>query len=97
MIRRFPICSLLPLPKYIIYNRKIRISPVHFKKNRRCAALFRQKILRRFAAPGVNPTEVTVDGEVVLANGAPTRVDADEIRVRAAEEATRLHHRLADL
>jgi cytosine/adenosine deaminase-related metal-dependent hydrolase len=47
--------------------------------------------------PGVNPTEVTVDGEVVLANGEPTRVDADEIRARAAEEATRLHGRLADL
>jgi hypothetical protein len=35
-----------------------------------------------------------VDGEVVFADGKPTRVDADEIRARAAEQAARLHARL---
>ena len=45
--------------------------------------------------PGVSPVEVTVDGEVVLADGSPTRVDPDEIRSRAAEQAARLHERLA--
>ena len=30
--------------------------------------------------PGVRPDEVVVDGEIVYANGAPTRVDAGEIR-----------------
>jgi len=45
--------------------------------------------------PGVSPVEVTVDGEVVLADGSPTRVDPDEVRSRAAEEASRLHERLA--
>ncbi len=44
--------------------------------------------------PGVGPTRVEVDGEVVWADGAPTRVDADEVRARAAEEASRLHRRL---
>jgi len=38
---------------------------------------------------------VTVDGEVVFADGFPTRVDPDEVRSRAAEEAARLHERLA--
>ena len=38
--------------------------------------------------------EVEVDGEVVWAHGAPTRVDAAEIRAKAAEAATRLHARL---
>ena len=45
--------------------------------------------------PGVSPVEVTVDGEVVLADGSPTRVDPDEIRSRAAEQAARLRERLA--
>ena len=40
--------------------------------------------------PGVRPLEVVVDGEVVLADGRPTRVDADEVRARAAEQAARL-------
>jgi cytosine/adenosine deaminase-related metal-dependent hydrolase len=40
--------------------------------------------------PGVRPVQVSVAGEVVLADGRPTRVDADEIRARAAEQARRL-------
>jgi len=31
---------------------------------------------------------------VVLADGRPTRVDADEIRAKAREQAARLHARL---
>jgi hypothetical protein len=38
--------------------------------------------------------EVIVDGEVVFADGRSTRVDPDEVRARAAEQATRLHARL---
>ena len=41
--------------------------------------------------PGVRPTEVEIDGETVLADGRATRVDGDEIRARAAEQARRLH------
>ena len=44
--------------------------------------------------PGVRPLEIEVDGEVVFTAGRPTRVDPDEIRARAAEQATRLHARL---
>jgi cytosine/adenosine deaminase-related metal-dependent hydrolase len=44
--------------------------------------------------PGIRPLRVVVDGEVVLADGGPTRVDADEVRARAAEQAARLHSRL---
>jgi cytosine/adenosine deaminase-related metal-dependent hydrolase len=44
--------------------------------------------------PGIRPLEVKVGGEVVYANGAPTRVDAGEVRARAAEQAERLHARL---
>ena len=44
--------------------------------------------------PGIHPLEVKVAGEVVYANGAPTRVDAQEIRARAREQAVRLHSRL---
>jgi cytosine/adenosine deaminase-related metal-dependent hydrolase len=43
---------------------------------------------------GVRPVEVVVDGEALLADGRPTRVDPDEIRARAAEQAARLHARL---
>ena len=46
---------------------------------------------------GVGPTTVEVDGEVVLADGRSTRVDADEVRARAAEEAGRLHARIAEI
>ena len=44
--------------------------------------------------PGVRPLEIEVDGEVVFTDGKPTRVDADEIRAKAAEQAARLHARL---
>jgi cytosine/adenosine deaminase-related metal-dependent hydrolase len=44
---------------------------------------------------GVRPCEVRVGGEVVWADGAPTRVDAAEIRATAAEQAQRLFARLA--
>lgn len=44
--------------------------------------------------PGVRPLEVKVDGEVVFTDGKPTRVDADEVRAKAREQAARLHARL---
>ena len=46
---------------------------------------------------GVSPTRVEVGGEVVFADGAPTRVDGDEIRAKAAEAARRLFTRLENL
>ncbi|MBC8194804.1 MAG: amidohydrolase family protein [Acidimicrobiia bacterium] len=48
-------------------------------------------------SPGVSPLQVEVDGRVVWADGSATRVDADEIRARAAEEAVRLHARLEEM
>jgi len=44
--------------------------------------------------PGVRALDVDIDGEPVLRNGTATRVDAAEIRARAAEQASRLHARL---
>ena len=45
--------------------------------------------------PGARPLEiVAADGEVLFADGKPTRVDPDEVRAKAAEQATRLHARL---
>ncbi len=44
--------------------------------------------------PGIRPLAVSVDGEVVFRDGAPTRVDAAEVRAKAAEQAERLHARL---
>jgi hypothetical protein len=44
--------------------------------------------------PGIRPLRITVGGEVVLADGRPTRVGADEIRAKAREQAARLHARL---
>jgi len=44
--------------------------------------------------PGVRPVKVVIDGETVLANGAPTRVDAEEIRAKAAEQQARLFEAL---
>jgi len=35
-----------------------------------------------------------MEGEVVFTGGRPTKVDAVEIRARAAEQAHRLHARL---
>jgi len=35
-----------------------------------------------------------VDGEVLVADGRPTRVDLDEVRAKAAEQAVRLFSKL---
>ncbi|MEN8114324.1 MAG: amidohydrolase family protein, partial [Actinomycetota bacterium] len=43
---------------------------------------------------GIHPVEVKVGGEVVYTDGAPTKVDAEEIRAKAREQAARLHARL---
>jgi len=43
---------------------------------------------------GVRPVEVQMDNEVVWANGAPTKIDADEIRHKAAEAAQTLFKKL---
>ncbi len=47
--------------------------------------------------PGVGPTRVEIDGDVVWADGAATRVDADEIRAKAAEAAQQLFSRLEEI
>jgi hypothetical protein len=45
--------------------------------------------------PGVRALDVvTADGEALLLDGQPTRVDATEVRARAAEQAVRLFARL---
>ena len=44
--------------------------------------------------PGVHPLEVKVDDQVVFTEGQPTKVDAAEVRAKAAEQAARLHARL---
>jgi cytosine/adenosine deaminase-related metal-dependent hydrolase len=44
--------------------------------------------------PTVRAIDVDIAGEPALRNGMATRVDADEIRAKAAEQATRLHARL---
>ncbi|NNF63606.1 MAG: amidohydrolase family protein [Acidimicrobiia bacterium] len=44
--------------------------------------------------PGIRPVHVEVDGKIVMADGLPTKVDPDEIRAKAAEQARRLHARL---
>ena len=44
--------------------------------------------------PGIRPLEIKVGGDVVFADGKPTKVDADEVRAKAAEQAARLHARL---
>jgi hypothetical protein len=45
--------------------------------------------------PGIGVTDVEIDAEKVLTSGLPTRVDIGEVRAKAAEQATRLHERLA--
>jgi cytosine/adenosine deaminase-related metal-dependent hydrolase len=47
--------------------------------------------------PGVRAVDVVVDGERVLADGTPTRVDAGEIRAHAREQARRLFSKLSEL
>ena len=44
--------------------------------------------------PTIRAIDVDIDGEPALRNGLPTRVDAIEIRAKAAEQAARLHARL---
>jgi hypothetical protein len=44
--------------------------------------------------PGIRAIDVVVDGEVVLAGGRATRVEAGEVRAKAAEQAARLFARL---
>jgi len=45
--------------------------------------------------PGMRALEVTLgDGEIVLRDGIPTRVDLDEVRAKAAEQAGRLFAQL---
>jgi len=44
--------------------------------------------------PGIRPLRVVVGGQVVWEDGHTTRVDAAEIRAKAAEQAARLHARL---
>jgi hypothetical protein len=44
--------------------------------------------------PGTRATDVLIDGEVVLKDGLPTRVDLAEIRARAHEQSIRLFERL---
>jgi hypothetical protein len=46
---------------------------------------------------GVGPRTVEINGEVVLDDGQPTRVDADEVRARAAEQAVHLHRRIEEI
>jgi len=44
--------------------------------------------------PGIRAVDVVVEGEVVLKDGEPTRIDGREVRARAAEQAARLFNRL---
>ncbi len=44
--------------------------------------------------PAIRPLRVEVGGEIVFESGKTTRVDADEVRAKAAEQAMRLHSRL---
>lgn len=44
--------------------------------------------------PGVRPLRVEIDGEVVLDEGVATRVDPNEVRAKAAEQAKRLFAKL---
>jgi cytosine/adenosine deaminase-related metal-dependent hydrolase len=44
--------------------------------------------------PGVRALRVERDGDVLLDDGRPTRVDVDEVRAKAAEQAARLFARL---
>ncbi|MDE0067467.1 MAG: amidohydrolase family protein [Acidimicrobiaceae bacterium] len=46
---------------------------------------------------GVSPRHITVDGETVMEDGRLTRVDAAEIRAKAAEAAQRLFKKLENL
>lgn len=45
----------------------------------------------------VRPLDVTIDGELVLSAGIPTRIDPAEVRAHAAEQAARLFTRIEEL
>ena len=45
--------------------------------------------------PTIRAVDVDVEGEPALRDGTAVRVDADEVRAKAAEQATRLHAALA--
>jgi len=47
--------------------------------------------------PTVRAIDVEIDHRLALRNGVATHVDADEIRAKAREQATRLHSVLADM
>ncbi len=47
--------------------------------------------------PTIMAIDVDIDAEPALRGGAPTRVDANEIRAKAAEQAMRLHRVLEDM
>ncbi len=47
--------------------------------------------------PTIRAIDVEVDGHLLLQNGVPTHIDADEIRAKASEQATRLHTVLESL
>lgn len=47
--------------------------------------------------PGIRCTDVHIAGEAVVRDGMPTKFDIAEVRAKAAEAATRLHRRLADI
>lgn len=44
--------------------------------------------------PAIRALRIEIDGQVVLDEGQPTRVDPEEVRAKAAEQAARLHARL---
>lgn len=44
--------------------------------------------------PNMRVTDVQINGEKLLSEGRPTRVDLDEVRAKANEQAIRLHKRL---
>lgn len=44
--------------------------------------------------PGIRALDVTIDGDKVLSDGLPTRIDLQEIRAKANEQSRRLHERL---
>jgi len=47
--------------------------------------------------PGIRPVRIVVDGDVVLTDGLPCRVDPDEVRATARREARRLFERMEAL
>jgi len=49
---------------------------------------------RMVFTPGISPIDIDINGEHVLTDGVPTRVDPDEIRAKAAEAAQRLFAKL---